>query len=180
MELNELKSIWATVNTPTISAFEIQNMLSENKHPVLKSLKKQFIIEILGWLIFIAFYYSMLDGDKKPFWVNILLVCSILLPLVHNLLGYRLSKNLVYGSSIYESLKNYQAKFKTYAFVSIISRQVYLIGLLLFLTSGIHWEYGKFLSVIFIVSFFLLQLFVMLMIWRKRLKSLERTIATFH
>lgn len=179
MEFNELKSTWDAVKTPTISAIEIQNMLSENKHPVLKSLRKQFAIEIAGWLIFLAFYYSMLDGAEKPMWINLLLIFSILLPFVHNLMGYRLSKNLVYGSNIYESLKNFLSKVKTYAIVSIISRQIYLIGLLIFLTYGTNINSNKYLPLIIIISFFLIQLGVLSKIWRKRLKSLENTIATF-
>ncbi len=179
MELNELKSTWDAVKTPTISAIEFQNMLSENKHPVLKALRKQFAIEITGWFIFIAFYYSMLDGAEKPLWINLLLIFSILLPFVHNLMGYRLSKNLVYGSNIYESLKNFLSKVKAYAIVSIISRQIYLMGLLIFLTYGTNIDSNKYLSLIIIITFFLLQLVVLFNIWKKRLKSLENTIATF-
>ncbi|WP_437918676.1 hypothetical protein [Sphingobacterium sp. LRF_L2] len=180
MEFNQLKSTWDAVKTPSISAIEIRNMLSENKHPVLKALRKQLAIEITGWLIFIAVYYSMLDGAVKPLWINLSLIFSILLPFVHNLMGYRLSKNLIYGDNIQKSLRNFLSKVKVYAIVSIVSRQIYLVGLLLFLTYGISLNANKLLFLIIAISCFLIQFAVLSMIWKTRLKSLKKTITAFY
>lgn len=179
MEFNELKSTWDAVKTPSISAAEIQTMFSENKHPALKSIRKQFAIEITGWLIFIAFYYSMLDGAEKPIWVNALLIFSILLPLVHNVMGYRLSKNLIYDDTIYDSLAKFQSKVKSYAIVSIVSRQIYLLGLLTFLTYGINIHANAAISLVIIGIFFMIQLVALYMMWKKRLQSLGNTISSF-
>ena len=94
MELTELKQVWDTVEIPVKSTDDIKLMLSENNHPVLKKIRKQLTIEIIGWSVFLICYYSMFDGDHKPIWINIILVVSVLLPLIHNLLGYRLAKYL--------------------------------------------------------------------------------------
>ena len=179
MELHELKSTWNTVKTPTISTSEIQVMLSENKHPVLKGIRKQLTIEIIGWTIFLLCYYSMFDGNMKPLWVNILLISSVLLPVIHNLMGYRFSKFLVHGSNIQESLKNYLAKVKIYAIISIISRQIYLTGLLLFFTYGLSFNTSKYISLAVIIVIFLIQLLLSCKIWAKRLKNLGNAIKTF-
>ena len=179
MELNELKSTWNTVKTPTISTSEIQVMLSENKHPVLKGIRKQLTIEIIGWAIFLLCYYSMFDGNRKPLWVNILLISSVLLPVIHNLMGYRFSKFLVHGANIQESLENYLSKVKIYAIISIVSGQIYLTGLLLFFTYGLSFNASKYISLAVIIIIFLIQLVLSCTIWAKRLKNLENAITTF-
>jgi len=176
MEFNELKSTWNTVKTPEISPTEIQKMLSENKHPVLKNIRRQLTIEIIGWCIFLVCYYTMFDGDKKPVWINILLVLSILLPIIHNLMGYRFAKYIVRGSNIQESLKNYLVKVKRYAAISIVSKQLYLIGLLLFFTYGLNFNTSKYISLIIIGLLFIVQLVFTYRIWAKRLAGLEKSI----
>src|SRR5690606_29518805 len=90
-------------------------------------------------------YYTLFDGNLKPLWVNILLVLSVLLPLIHNLMGYRFAKYLVHGANIHESLKNYLAKVRIYAIISIISRQIYLTGLLVFFTYGLSFNTSKYI-----------------------------------
>jgi hypothetical protein len=179
MELNELKSTWNTVKTPTISTSEIQIMLAENKHPILKEIRKQLTIEIIGWFIFLMCFYSMFDGDKKPAWINILLILSVLLPIIHSLMGYRFAKYLVQGANIQESLKNYLAKVKIYAIISIISRQIYLTGLLLFFTFGLSFNTSKYILLAVIGLIFLIQLFISCKIWAKRLKTLGNSLQSF-
>jgi len=179
MEFNELKSTWNTVKMPAISITEIQRMLSENKHPVLKDIRKQLTIEMIGWCLFLACYYSMFDGDKKPVWINILLVLSILLPIIHHLMGYRFAKYLVHGTNIQESLKNYLSKVKRYAIISIISRQIYLVGLLLFFTYGLSFNTSKSAPLIGIGIVFLIQLIISCRIWANRLRSLGKSLNSF-
>jgi len=176
MEFNELKSTWNTVKTPEISSIEMRKMFSENRHPALKSIRKQLIIEIIGWCILLICYYTMFDGDKKPVWINILLVFSILLPVIHNLMGYRFAKYLVQGTNIQESLKNYLAKVKRYAAISIISKQLFLIGLLLFFTYGLTFNTSKYISLVIIGLIFTIQIVLTYRIWAKRLAGLEKSI----
>lgn len=179
MELSELKSTWNTVETPEISAAEIKDMLSENKHPVLKGIRKQLTIEIIGWSAFLAFYYTMFDGDLKPLWINLLLILCVLLPIIHNLTGYHFSKHLVHGTTIQESLRNYLAKIKRYALISIILRQLYLTGLLLFFTYGLSLNVNKYVSLAIISLVFLIQLLLTYRIWAKRLTTLKNSLDTF-
>lgn len=179
MELNELKSTWNTMITPTVSTLEIQAMLLENKHPVLKGIRKQMIIEVIGWSIFLICYYAMFDGDKKPLWINALLVLSVLLPFIHNLMGYNFAKYLVHGTDIRESLKIYLSKVKRYAIISIITRQVYLTGFLLFFSYSISFNTSKYVLLSVIIFVFLIQLWLLCKIWIKRVKNLGNTIMTF-
>ncbi|WP_270087482.1 hypothetical protein [Sphingobacterium sp. SYP-B4668] len=180
MELNELKSTWNTLNSPDLSKTDILNMLSENKHPVLKSIRKQLIIELVGWTIFLLCYYSMFDGNTKPLWVNALLILSILLPAGHNLMGYNFAKHLIYGVNIHQSLQIYLSKIKVYAASSIITRQIYLTGILLFFGYGLNIGPRQHLAFAIIGLVFSVQLIMTTKIWRKRIRKLKESLAAFN
>ncbi|MFD2147943.1 hypothetical protein [Mucilaginibacter antarcticus] len=136
MELDELKNAWQNINTPNTPAHKIATMLSENNHPVLKGIRKQVIIEVAVWSIFLLCYYTMFDGDTKPVWVNAVLVVSVLLPIIHNLMGYSFARYLINGTSLKQSLIVYLSKVKMYAVVSIGSRVILAAGFVLFLLMG--------------------------------------------
>lgn len=177
MEIDELKTVWNTVETPVKTTEEIKLMLQENKHPVLKGIRKQAIIEVIGWSIFLVCYYTMFDGGYKPLWVNVLLLLSVLLPLIHNLMSYRFAKYLVQGNTIRESVSNYLSNVKMYAGVSVVSRAIFASGLLLFLTYSIKFNQDKYLSLGVIVLLFLVQLALLGNLWLKRLKKLNAIAA---
>lgn len=179
MEINELKSAWDAVKTPSVSTEEIKVMLSENRHPVLKGIRRQMTIEITGWIIFLSCYYTMFDGDMKPLWINLVLVLAILMPLIHNLLGYRFAKYPVHGTNMRESLKSYLVKIKIYAVVSVLLRQIYLAGVLWFFTYGLSFHTIKYILLVILVIF-LVQLLASCGIWAKRLKNLKDTISSFY
>ncbi|TJZ63197.1 hypothetical protein FAZ15_02575 [Sphingobacterium olei] len=179
MELNDIKTTWSTVESPRVSDQEIRDMASEKMHPVLSGIRKQLTIEIIAWSIFLICYYSMFDGDKKPVWINIVLVLSVLIPIIHNLLGYRIAKYPVQGTNIRESLNRYKSKVKVYAIASIITRQIYLSGFLLFFFNGVNFNPGKYISLAIIISIFLVQLFISYRIWAKRVKILGSALTSF-
>lgn len=179
MELDELKHAWGKIETPIKSTVDIKLLLSENKHPVLKKIRMQLTIEIIGWSVFLICYYTMFDGNHKPIWINITLIVSVLLPLIHNLMGYRFAKYLVNGPTIKESLKNYLSKVKIYATVSIICRLSFMIGLLLFFTYGLNFNPKKYISFAIIILIFLIQLFILYRLWAKRLNNLKNAVTAF-
>ena len=45
MELNQLKSAWQGMGGPNKNNEELRKMLQENRHPVLKGIRLQMIIE---------------------------------------------------------------------------------------------------------------------------------------
>lgn len=179
MELKDIKTTWNTVKSPQVSEQEIRAMASEKIHPVLNRIRKQLTIEIIVWTFFLACYYSMFDDDKKPLWINILLIISVFISIIHNLLGYRIIKYPVQDTNIQESLRHYQAKIKIYAIFSIITRQIYIIGFLLFFIYGLSFTPNKYISLAIIGSIFLIQLFMSYRIWMKRVKILDGALVSF-
>lgn len=180
MELSELKNAWNNIESPTNTAEQIQSMLLEKKHPVLKKIRIQLTIEIIGWSAFLLCYYTMFDGDRKPVWINIILVISVLLPLIHNLLGYGFAKYLINGNTIKESLERYLAKVKIYVIVSVISRILFISGLLFFFTYGLSLNTHKYLLLIMAVSIFVIQLIFLYTLWMKRIRILHNSLVAFN
>lgn len=179
MELDELKSGWNNIKMPTKPTEEIQLMLLENKHPVLKGIRKQLVIEIIAWSVFLLCYYTMFDGNLKPKWINMILIVSVVLPLIHNLMGYQFARYLVNSNTIRESLENYLSKVKVYATVSITSRLFLMIGFLLFFTYGLHFNTYRYVSLGAIILIFVVQLFLLCKLWAKRLKNLKNAVTAF-
>lgn len=179
MELNDLRSAWADVQVTDKTSGDIRLMLKENRHPVLKGIRKQLTIEIAGWSAFLLCYYSMFDGDKKSPLLNILLVVSVSLALIHNLLGYNIAKYLVNGVSLKESLNKYFEKVKIYARISIAARLLFITGFVLFFTYDINFDTRKYLLLALLIVLSLSQLLFLGRIWAKRLKDLQAAVVHF-
>lgn len=178
MKLDELKSAWNAVEIKAKTNEEVLLMLNENKHPVLRKIRMQLVLECIAYFIFLLFYYSMFDGGTKPMFINILLVSSVLFPLIHNLMGYRAAKYLINGTVLKDSLLCYHKKMKRYAFISICSRVLFMTGLVLFFTYGLNFKKDTYLSIAIIMLIFLLQLFLLYRLWWKRLHKLDITIGS--
>lgn len=179
MELDALKSAWKNIEAPDKTSEEIQLMLKENNHPVIRGVRKQLLIEILGWSAFLLVYYTMFDGDRKPLVINLGLVIPILFSLAHNLTGYGLAKHFIPGTSIKESLQYYLSKVKMYAIISVVSRVFLWVGFLLFFTYNIRFTSSKYLILGIAIAIFLGQLTLLSRVWLTRLKKLKASLADF-
>ncbi|HMI05558.1 MAG TPA: hypothetical protein VK541_23920 [Pedobacter sp.] len=179
MELDQLKSTWNKAETPAKTNEELKAMLLESRHPVLKEIRKQFIIEITGWSAFLLCYYTMFDGDQKPMLVNLILVIAVLCSLIHNLSGYSFSRYLINGSDIKASLGRYLSKIKTFAVISVCTRLLFMAGFLLFFTYNIQFNATKYLLLTALLLVFLGQLIWLGNLWAKRVRTLAKTIGDF-
>jgi len=180
MEFDELQSVWKGLKPPAKTDEEIKEMLKENKHPVLKSIRKQFTIEIAGWLAFLMCYYTMFDGSNKPFFVNITLIIAVLTPLIHNLYGYNFARYLGNAPTIKISLEKYMHRMTIYMIRSIVSRIIFLCGLMLFFSYNINFNTPKyFVLVAMILLLILIQAFFLYKIWSKRIADIRETLNGF-
>jgi hypothetical protein len=179
MELDDLKNTWQNINTPDRSATDIKAMLSENNHPVLKGIRKQIIIEVAAWSVFLLCYYTMFDGDTKPVLINMILVISVLFPLIHNLMGYSFARYLVNGTTLKESLTTYLARVKLYAVVSISSRVLLAAGFIVFFSYGLSLNAARYYSIAIIGLIFGFQLWVLYRMWAKRLLNIKTAVMGF-
>src|SRR5687768_11128709 len=129
MEQNDLKSMWQSDRPVVKNNDVLLSMMQEKNHPVLKSIRKQLIIEFIAFSVLLFVYYDFFDGDRKPVYANILLIAALLLILGHNIFGYRMTKHKISGSNLLQELNGQLDKMKTYAAVSVTSRLLWSVCL---------------------------------------------------
>ncbi|MFL9831478.1 hypothetical protein ABS764_11530 [Flavobacterium sp. ST-87] len=178
MELHDLKSDWKAIEADSKDEATLVRMLQENKHPVLKSIRKQILLEITGWVLFLMVYYSMFDGSEKPFWVNLILIISLLLPILHNVYGYYHNRYLTDNSNIKIALVQLYIRIKKFALIAVIARLGFISGLLVFFTYGIQFTMPKYFLLLFTTVIFLIQLRILYRIWIKRIIQIQDCIHT--
>ena len=177
MEFDELKSLWNTIEPLPKTAEEVRDMLKENNHPVLRKIRKQFTIEIVGWVALLACYYTMFDGDRRPAAFNIILIISVIAPLMHNLYGYNFARYLADEPTIKKSLEEYLRRIKVYMMVSIVSRIIFLCGLMLFFSSAVTFDARKYLVLAALTLVLVLfQTIFLYRIWTKRITAIRATL----
>ncbi|MEN9910390.1 MAG: hypothetical protein RLZZ540_3549 [Bacteroidota bacterium] len=179
MEIDDLKSDWNAIQSIPKNEETLLFMLKENMHPVLKSIRKQIVIEVTAWSLFLIVYYSMFDGATKALWVNLVLIITLLMPILHSFYGYYYNKYLADGSNVKVALEQLYNRLKKYAFITIISRMGFICGLLLFFTYNIHFTTTKYFLLLFVLVVFSIQIFVLYQVWAKRLGALQETIRAF-
>ena len=176
MELENLKSEYQNTGKVSLSKENIQKMIIENNHPVLKGIKIQLLTETVLWAIFLAVYYNIFDGYlKSPLW-NILLVVSVIFILLHNVLGFQIIGNPINGETILESLKNYLTRIKSYAIISIATRVFAIIILLGYFISTISFTKEKLISLSFISLIIPIQIYLLHRVWAKRKSRINKML----
>ncbi|MBA0884006.1 hypothetical protein [Flavobacterium undicola] len=179
MEIDDLKSDWNAIQSIPKNEETLLLMLKENTHPVLKSIRKQIVIEVTAWSLFLMVYYSMFDGATKPLWINLVLIIALLMPILHSFYGYHYNKYLADGSNIKMALEQLYARLKKYAFITVIARVGFICGLLLFFSYNIHFTTTKYFLLLLILVVFSIQIFVLYQVWAKRLGVLQVIIRAF-
>lgn len=176
MEHDQLKSAWKDIAGENKNTEELRLMIRENRHPILKGIRLQMIIETTAWTFFLFVYYDMFDGNRKPFYLNLLLVAAVLLLLMHSMMGYLSVKKLVKGINLKESLLNYLSKIKVYAVISITARVFTIICLLFFFIATIKFTPNKYMLLAGILLIIPLQVFFLSRIWTNRIKKIKVAI----
>jgi hypothetical protein len=173
MELDDLKSSWSSTISQPKTENDLQLMLKENRHPVLKRIRKHIIIETAGWSVFLLCYYTMFDGAAKPLIANAMLVIAVLAALLHNLTGYSFSKNMVVDKDIRTALLAWSAKMKSHARVSIILRVIFIAGLLTFFCWNVTVDARRYALLGVGLVLLIAQLAVLNRVWMGRIRSLR-------
>ena len=173
--MDPLKEAWKGAGTSTKSTADIKEMLKENKHPVLKKIRRQMIIEIVMFSVFGLIYYDAFDGHQKPLYANVILVASLLLVIFHNLIGYFNAKRSVKGDNLRVSLEKYEHQLKVFAFFSVLSRVIYTAGLAIFFTSPVI---SRLWPVLLLLALVALQVIIVARMWRNRIRAIHTTVGT--
>lgn len=170
MNIDELKNDWKNLKPENTRMKEQPIIKKGNNH--LNAIRLRLAIEMVSYLLFLAVYYTMFDGDKKPLYANLLLVGSFLMVIIHNLTGYLAAKNIVSGEDILQSMTKYHKKLKGYAMVSLLTRTVSLICLLIFFVSSVELDTEKNRTLFGLVLLVAIQAYINYKIWSARIKRI--------
>ncbi len=179
MENDALKSAWQDLPTPQKSNPELKSILHESAHPVLKGIRRQLLIELVGFTAFLLVYYDFFDGDRKPLYANMLLVSAMLLVMAHNIAGYLLTRRGIKGNTIRQSLEDRLGDMKTYAIVSVALRVLAAACLWFFFMSVVTFDAHRYWLLAVVVVLVLVQITALSRIWLGRLKRMREVIADF-
>ncbi|MBS0031335.1 hypothetical protein ACTJJ0_30275 [Chitinophaga sp. 22321] len=174
--MDPLKAAWDNIPTPSRSTADIQAMAVKQTSPVIKQIRKQLIIEAIGYTLFLVVYYDFFDGDKKPFYLNALLVISVIFMLVYNVAGYMMAKQPSTGSNLLQTMQQQLRQLKRYAAVAVTSRVLAFAGIFAFFLANIHWNNHKYLAVVLIAAAVFIQQFYLRKIWAGRLNRFSNII----
>lgn len=170
MNIDELKNDWKNLK-PENTGLKEQPMIKRGNNQ-LNAIRVRLAIEMVSYLLFLAVYYTMFDGDKKPLYANFLLVASFLMVIIHSLTGYLAAKNIVSGEDILQSMTKYHKKLKGYAVISLLTRTVSLICLLIFFVSSVELDTEKNWMLFGLVLLVAIQAYINYKIWSGRIKRI--------
>ena len=177
MEIEELRKEWKSIKTPQMDLDQLKRMTIEKSHPVLSGIRKQFTIELIGWSVFLVVCFTGLDADQKPILTNVLLLISVALPMIFNIYGYQLSKDLIEGPDISSSMQNRIDSLRRFAAGSVLLRIVLIIGVGYFFISSINIDQRKLMLIGAGSVVLIFQLYLFVRIWTKRIDKLRNTLS---
>ena len=178
MELEELRTVYQR-KEQNKSMDSLKGMGRAGRHPVLKKIRLQLIIESVVWAIVLAAYYTGFDGDRKPWYMNALLVGCIAVLLVHNILGLDLARSPINGPDLYASLRRYADRIRRYARISIATRALAIVAILAFFASSVEWTDQKIITfTVFATVLVSLQVFLLSRIWKGRLRKIKKQVSS--
>lgn len=180
MEDDTLKLAWQDMKAMPKSYAELKSIVQEGKHPALKRIRKQLILETLCFSIFLFVYYDFFDGDRKSLYANVLIVTAVLLIIMHNITGYILTRRHIKGDNLKQLLENHLLKIKVYALVSIASRVLAAICLLIFFASVIIVNEARYWLLAGVILIFIIQVALLSRIWIGRIRQIKETVKGFY
>lgn len=180
MNIEELKKEWQSIKTPQIDLDRLKDMTIEKSHPVLSGVRKQLTMELVGWSAFLILCFTGLDADQKPVLANAILIISVTLPMIFNIYGYRLSKELIAGPDISSSLQNRIDSLRRFAMASIVLRIMLITGVGYFFISAISITQSKLILLGAGSTFLIIPLYLLVRIWTRRIGKLSRTLRSLN
>ncbi|SFW67784.1 hypothetical protein [Chitinophaga sancti] len=163
--MEDLLGAWHSVNTT--SAIHA-GLLRERQHPVLKKIRKQMVIELIGFVLFLSVYYNFFDGAQKPVYANVLLITAMLVVIAVNIVGYVFAKQGVPGENVRELLEKHLIKMRIYAIVSVFARALMMTAFVVFFK-------GNVIVVVLFVGLFM----ALVRLWVVRIRNLKTVYKNF-
>jgi hypothetical protein len=128
-------------------------------------------------VLLLIVYFDWFDGHLKPIWVNILLACSLVLLIGHDLMVYHSLNLHLQGRNLKQSLDRLLTDLKFQARIATTLLCMFYIALLTFLTININFTQTKWLMLMALVLICGGGLWMTARWWQKRIHSLKKCIS---
>jgi hypothetical protein len=179
MDINDLKSDWQNAGKTSLNEEHLKMMTQVNQHPILKKLRLRLILEAILLSGFLLVYYDGFDGDRKPMYINILLVASVIFYIANNLLGYYFVKNPVLAHTMRLSVQNQVRVLKRLSVFSLSSSAIYATTLCIFLASSIDFTTKKYLCLAVVILAYGLLFYTSFRTWKSKIRYFEKLSTEF-
>lgn len=176
MNLDEQRANWQNIRSD--HNWDALDFSSRWEHPVLRKIRRQSIFEAVCWALFLALYFSALDGDQKPLGWNLALVIGLFLLIAHSWLGYRLAARPIGGQAVTAALRKQANLLRLFGYASTLLRAAVLLIFFGFILSNVPflWTTPRiwFLGTIGITV--IIQIGIHWWVWRSHSRALWKTI----
>jgi hypothetical protein len=153
----------------------LKDLLNKRKHPMLRRMRRQLLFEGVAYLCLLLVYFDFFDGDQKPVYANLLLVAAFVFALINNVAGYSLANLRISGNNVRELLDARISRLKTFAKLSIGSRSLLGVCLLVFFGSVVEVNETRIWIMAGIILTLMIQLAILWKIWSARIDQLKKT-----
>ncbi|MHA4812634.1 hypothetical protein ACX0G9_31360 [Flavitalea flava] len=179
MDLQDLKSSWQNAGGPAKMESDLQKMTRISRLPSIKKIRIKLIMETIGLTLFLLVYRDWFDGDKKPFFVNALLVSSVLLYIFNDVLGYISLVLPASGANLKLSLQQYLVRIRRLSVFSLMVSSLYSIFLILFFSAVINFTKVKVLLLVGVLILMALMVWFSFRTWNKWIRALASQVEDF-
>ena len=179
MELNDLKSGWQNAGGAFKNEADLQRMTEVTNLPSLKRIRTRLIVETIGLVLFLFIYCDWFDGDKKPFYANLVLVIGIMLYIFNDVIGYISIARPVMETNLKLSIQNYLIKIKRLSVFSLLVSFLYSVSIIIFFTSVINFTKEKGLILVGVIIVLFQMIFLSFKMWTKWIKNLKQQVKDF-
>jgi hypothetical protein len=159
--MNDLFAAWQSVNMDTTASIHA-GLLRERQHPVLKQIRTQMIIELIGFVLFLIVYYDFFDGARKPLYANVLLVAAMVAVIAVNVVGYVFAKQGMPGENIRALLELHLLKMRIYAVIAVLARALMMVSVVVFFKANL-----------IVALLFIGMLMVLIRLWVRRIRKIK-------
>lgn len=180
MNIDELKNNWQNVGTRNAAQQHALIKSALDKNPRLKRMKLKHAFEAMCLVVFLVVFYGAFDGDKKPLWVNVQLVCTVLIYIIIRLRGVYTLNDPIKATSLQDSLSLFQIKLKRMALASSVSAFIFGLSLILFFTVSIQLTLIKWLVILGMLLTLCTLVYFSYRFWQIKVQDLSETLEEIH
>ena len=174
MDLDQQKNDWKDFSLP--EGWGEQPIQAYWLPPSLQAMRDQLLVETCCGVAFLAVYYTAFDGYLSSLGWNLALILGFFVLILHNLLGYQMSKVSIGTAPLSVTINQQLRKIKSFRWWSLGLRTLVLLLFFGFISSRLPLEVllaRKFPYIGGLLITLTVMIYFQLRIWNKRIHRLE-------